>query len=637
MKQFKKWMFAAIILCGTAMGLTSCTFNDDNPASASDVELPPGVDASEFKPIDINVALLGSLSSYAEELAAEYWFKNVERKVSDKTQVVITDQITEANKADIAQVLARYGTLLLVDPDEANVKKYAEELGVDPNADYSKLELIGLSGFGDQFISTYDEAEDVNFDEIDPVALTTGKIWDVAPMEYLRYKAFAQWAENVDKKYTEYQAYLAELAKADAAPEDEEAAGTRAESKVGPASVEDIGKLDVGKLPGVDRCAQLTTVQKFGSYKNRGRDKDWDYCPLSVTCNYSFKPVYQFSQLDNVGADYYIVKATVNWDCTETLLEKEGYKRHIHKGAVVDRDSYLFFPIECQFYSEPLVNKSDYAVQIITTDQGGDLWPESDKHETDISNTRSFDINGNVSGGADAGVSADGPAASGNLEASLGVGAGWSTTESYKIKEWDINKKLEGNKAGHTISIPNEYRPEIGRPYFKVKKSLKKTISVPESWVWKATGTKTNTSDPAFKVKFTATPTVCWYSFFYRTDGLDEEMSSYTMSRTLDIPAPNRQDVGFLKIKATNKENGKELKIFSFKATDRANSKYVIRKEKFTRFGEYLIVALPGGRSYDIELNMGTVKSKAKPYKDENHKVDGGFQTEEIDSDAYFE
>ena len=650
MRKIKLWMFAAILTCGTAMGLISCSQND-NPTSASDSRAPEMIDPDEFNPsgIDINVALLGTFSSLHEEMAAEYWFKTVERQVTDKTQVVITDQITEGNKADIAKVLARYGTLLLVDPDEENVKKYAEELGVDPNADYSRLEMIGLSGFGDQFVSFYEKEEDAAYDETDPVAINTGNIWDVAPMEYLRLKAFAEWAVDVDKKYTEWQKYLEELAKADAVPEDEdedeEAAGargfTRAEAKVGPTSADDVPKLDIAKMPGVDRKVQLTDSPKWDSYKNVGHDNDEEYCPLSITCNYNFKPIYRFQELENTGADYYIVKTTVNWDLTKTLLgESDGYKEHIHTGSPVDRDSYLFFPHRCEFYSEPVVTNNAYSVQVITTDQGGDVWPDNEKHETDITNTRSFDINGNVSGGADAGISADGPYAGGNLEASLGVGAGWSTTESYKVKEWDVAKKQEGNVAGHIITVPEEYRPSIGSPKYSVKTNFKKTIGVPESWVWKASGTKANTHDAAFKVKFYAKPTVCWYSYFYKSHGLDKKEHSKEMSKTIDIPAPNRQDVGFLKIKATNRKDGKDdgkgLRIFSFKAIDKNNSKFVIEKSKYTKFGEYLVVALPA-RTYKLELKMGTVEGKAKWYKDVEYKINGGFQTDEIESDAYFE
>ena len=69
-------------------------------------------------------------------------------------------------------------------------------------------------------------------------------------------------------------------------------------------------------------------------------------------------------------------------------------------------------------------------------------------HKTSKSNTRNFDINGNVSGGADGGISAEGPYASANLEAGIGVGAGWSTTEEYEVDEWSIGKISDGAKAG---------------------------------------------------------------------------------------------------------------------------------------------------------------------------------------------
>ena len=150
MKQFKKLMFAAIILCGTATMFTSCLF-EDNPSTPSR-PIPEGADSKDYQPSDVSVALLGSLSSYADEEVINYWFTNVERHVTYKTMVVITNEINETNKEDIAKVLGRYGLLLVVDPKEENVKKYAEELGVDPDADYSKLELIALSGFGDQFL-----------------------------------------------------------------------------------------------------------------------------------------------------------------------------------------------------------------------------------------------------------------------------------------------------------------------------------------------------------------------------------------------------------------------------------------------------------------------------------------------------
>ena len=151
MKQLKMWMLAAILICGTAAMLTSCVANEDNSTPTLE---PEGeevnyekleIDPGELQPIDIPVALLGSMSSQAEDMVAEYWFTNLTREVTDETMVVITDEITAGNEAAIADVLKRYGLLLLVDPNEANVRQYAEALGVDPNADYSNLELLGLS------------------------------------------------------------------------------------------------------------------------------------------------------------------------------------------------------------------------------------------------------------------------------------------------------------------------------------------------------------------------------------------------------------------------------------------------------------------------------------------------------------
>jgi hypothetical protein len=42
----------------------------------------------------------------------------VTNQVTDETQVVIANEITESNKADIAKVLGRFGLLLLIEPTE---------------------------------------------------------------------------------------------------------------------------------------------------------------------------------------------------------------------------------------------------------------------------------------------------------------------------------------------------------------------------------------------------------------------------------------------------------------------------------------------------------------------------------------
>ena len=207
----KQKLFALFAAAALLLGMSACT-KEDNPVTPpeGEVTVPAHeIDPNEFQPIDVSVALLGSLSNYGE--VAAYWFKDVQGQVTDKTMVVITDEITAANKADIIKVLDRYGMMLLVDPKEDNVRQYAEEMGIDPNADYSKLELIGLTGLGDQYLSYNNDDESASGDPIAPTSFASDAIWDVAPGEYLRLKAFAQWVDQVDKKYTEYQKQLEEL------------------------------------------------------------------------------------------------------------------------------------------------------------------------------------------------------------------------------------------------------------------------------------------------------------------------------------------------------------------------------------------------------------------------------------------
>ena len=637
MRTIKLWMLAAILICGTTALLTSCTDKNDNPVTPQEedevLNIPElEIDPNEFQPIDISVALLGSLSSNAEEYAAECWFTNMTGQVTDETMLVITDEVTAANEADIIKVLDRFGTLLVANPKADNVRQYAEVLGLDPDTDYSKLELIGLTGFGDRFVSYRDDNEE-DAGDIPPLSIAEDDIWDIAPGAYLRLKAFAQWVDRIDKKYTDYQNELAEHQKAIAEAIAAYDAGDVAAARRSVKRVEQAAnnKIDINTLRGVDLSSHLYAERKFKSYENALRSDDEDICPLSVTCNYSFKPLYEFPKGNTPGADYYIVETSVNWDCSETLI---GFKQHVHKGAR-DRRSYLFFPIECRFYSEPLPTKSNYSAQMLAG-SGGDLKPDNVIHSKSVTNERSFKIDGNLSGGINhgrekgeaGGHDTANKSLSGNIGASLGIGASWSKKEEFTVEEYDVAKIVDGQKVGHTISVPggeDGYRPRM------VNKSLdqgfevsggvnfKKTLHTNESWVWKVSGTSPDTEDASIKVKFVATPTVSWSSYFHTYTEWGVKENSYTMSEELEIPAPNRKDAGTLKIKNTGDEDGKELAIFGVRAIDVTdpNKPFVAYENLngvFVLFGNSFSFDLPANKLYDIELEMGRRSNKTKTY-----------------------
>ena len=642
MRKFINWMFAAVLICCGGWGLTSCVEKEDNPVSGVDdpdvvVQEPLEIDPNEFQPTDVSVALLGSLSDYAKEEAVCYWFPNVQDKVTDETMVVITDEITADNEADILKVLNRYGMLLLVDPKDDNVHQYGGYFGVDPNVDCSKAELLGLTGLGDQFVSYVGDDEKASDDPIAPPYIAGDDISDIDPEAYLRLKAFAQWVEIVDKKYTDYHNKLAErqkaIADAIAAYDAEgEAAARRVLTRDGKEDdKDDDKKIDIATLEGVAVSANLCSTQKFKSYNNDIYGEDEDTCYLSVTCNYSLKPLYGYPQGNTPGADYYIVETSVNWDCSKTLRGNEYHKDH----AVRWRRSFLFFPIECQFYTEPIPTKSNYVVQMMAGN-GGDLKPDNVKQNTTINKKRAFTIDAKLSGGynfghqkGDAGGHTDDFGKHGaNVDASLGFGATWSKEETFTVEEYYVSKLVDGQKVGHTITVPggeDGYRPEM------VNKSLDKGIEVPrsvnfrktlhtnESWAWKISGTAPDTEDAAIKLKFVATPKVSWSSYFYTSHEWGVKESSYTMSEIKEIPAPNRRDLGALSIKNTGDEDGKQLAIFAVRAIDITDPDkpfvaYDNLNSVFVLFGNNFDFSLPANRKYDIELEMGRRSNKVQTY-----------------------
>ena len=665
MRKLKKWMLATILICGTAAMFTSCVENTDNPATAQEEEdIAPEmpaleIDPGEFQPIDVSVALLGSLGNNSADVeAARYWLTDVTTSVTDETMVVITDEINAGNEEAIAEVLDRFGTLLVIDPKEDNVRQYAEALGIDPNADYSKLELIGLTGFGDKFLSERDDDEEATGD-IPPLSIAEDDIWDIAPAAYLRLKAFAQWVDRIDKKYTEYQKQLAEYNQAIADAKAAYDAGDEASVRRAMTRYDQAGsdKIDINTIRGIDISKHLWAEPTFKSYHNAGRDDDEDSCHLSVTINYSLKPLYEFPKGNASGADYYVVETAVNWDCSETL---KGFKQFDH-GAGRDRRSYLFFPIECKFYSEPIPTKTNYSVQMLAG-SNGDLKPDNVTHSKSVTNQRSFSIDANVSGGFNGGkesgkqgeTKTSNNTMGGNVDASLGIGANWSKTETFTVEEYDVAKIVDGQKIGHTITVPggeDGYRPRMVNPAldkgFEVSGGVnfRKSLNTNESWVWKVSGTSPDTEDASIKVKVVAKPTVSWSSYFYTSTEWGVQESSYEISQEFEVPAPNRSDVGFLKINNTGDENGNAFAIFAVRAIDVTdpNNTFVAYENLnsvFVKKGDTFGFGLPAGKLYDIELEMGRKSNKTKVYKiDRSWQVASISQTgtaQELDTDMWF-
>ena len=602
MKQFKKLMFAAIILCGTATMFTSCLF-EDNPSTPSR-PIPEGADSKDYQPSDVSVALLGSLSSYADEEVINYWFTNVEHHVTYKTMVVITNEINETNKEDIAKVLGRYGLLLVVDPTEENVKKYAEELGIDPDADYSKLELIALSGFGDQFLSYGEESTS---SDVAPTYIASDGIWDTAPQEFMGMYRFALWLDTVEAKFKEYEDYYAALNADD--DDEDDVATTRGDNVVST-------MLHLANMPKIYRSINLNyTRERYESYRNALYDEDYEDCVYSASCDYRLIPMYKYpvSSADP-GGDYYIVETTASWNCQSTLKK---WHQNEHKGT--NRDSWNFFPHKCHLYSKAIPTKSEYQVTVLPGE--GALFPENPDHDTDVEDKRSFSLEGNVSAGGSGSVDPTGFSAEGNIDASLGFGAEWSKDQFYKVSHININQYKDNGGVGHTISVPEDYRPvkeSSHNPTIYSPKGVNysTSLNVPESWIWKVTGTKMDTADSPFELEFHAEPEVGWYSYFIAGSSLDcRAYDDVKMSAKISIPAPFRMNIGYIKLINNGDKDGKQLHLFKVKCIHSDTQKVAYQKKSDDKLpGESLTLALPANKEYDIEIWMGTEWNTKKKY-----------------------
>lgn len=620
MKQFKKWMFAAIILCGTATMFTSCLF-EDNPSTPSR-PIPEGADSKDYQPSDVSVALLGSLSSYADEEVINYWFTNVERHVTYKTMVVITNEINETNKEDIAKVLGRYGLLLVVDPKEENVKKYAEELGIDPDADYSKLELIALSGFGDQFLS-YGESTS---SDVAPTYIASDGIWDTAPQEFMGMYRFALWLDTVEAKFKEYKDYYAALNADD--DDEDDVATTRGDNVVS-------AMLHLANMPKIDRSINLQWTKNLGSYDNAAYDRDYEDCTFSASCDYRLIPIYKYpvSSADP-GGDYYIVETTASWNCQSTLRPW-----HQNKHSITNRDSWCFFPHKCNLYSKAIPTKSDYQINVLPGD--GALFPENPDHDTDIEDKRSFSLEGNLSAGGSGSVDPTGFSAEGNIDASLGFGAEWSKDQFYKVSHININQYKDNGGVGHTIFVPNDYRPvkeSSHNPTIYSPKGVNYSTSLntPESWIWKVTGTKMDTADSPFELEFHAEPEVGWYSYFIAGSSLDCETHSSSNSAKIKIPAPFRMNIGYIKLINNGDKDGKQLHLFKVRCIHSDTQKVAYQKKSDDKLpGESLTLALPANKEYDIEIWMGTEWNTKKKYVLKGWDAEGYAKVDNVNTSIF--
>ena len=403
---------------------------------------------------------------------------------------------------------------------------------------------------------------------------------------------FALWLDTVEAKFKEYEDYYAALNADD--DDEDDVATTRGDNVVST-------MLHLANMPKIYRSINLNyTRERYESYRNALYDEDYEDCVYSASCDYRLIPMYKYpvSSADP-GGDYYIVEATASWNCQSTLK-----KWHQNKHKYTNRDSWNFFPHKCHLYSKAIPTKSEYQVTVLPGE--GALFPENPDHDTDVEDKRSFSLEGNVSAG---------------IDASLGFGAEWSKDQFYKVSHININQYKDNGGVGHTISVPEDYRPvkeSSHNPTIYSPKGVNysTSLNVPESWIWKVTGTKMDTADSPFELEFHAEPEVGWYSYFIAGSSLDcRAYDDVKMSAKIKIPAPFRMNIGYIKLVNNGDKDGNQLDLLKVKCvhSDTKRVAYMMQNNVVDS-GKDVILALPANKEYDIEIWMGKTWNEKKKY-----------------------
>jgi hypothetical protein len=439
---------------------------------------------------------------------------------------------------------------------------------------------------------------------------------------------FALWLDTVEAKFKEYEDYYAALNADD--DDEDDVATTRGGNEVST-------MLHLANMPKIYRSINLNyTRKRYESYKNALYDEDYEDCVYSASCDYRLIPMYKYpvSSADP-GGDYYIVETTASWNCQSTLK-----KWHQNKHKYTNRDSWNFFPHKCHLYSKAIPTKSEYEVTVLPGE--GALFPENPDHDTDVEDKRSFSLEGNVSAGGSGSVDPTGFSAEGNIDASLGFGAEWSKDQFYKVSHININQYKDNGGVGHTIFVPNDYRPvkeSSHNPTIYSPKGVNYSTSLntPESWIWKVTGTKMDTADSPFELEFHAEPEVGWYSYFIAGSTLDcRAYDDVKMSAKISIPAPFRMNIGYIKLVNNGDKDGNQLDLLKVKCvhSDTKRVAYMMQNNVVDS-GKDVILALPANKEYDIEIWMGTEWNTKKKYVLKGWDAEGYAKVDNVNTSIF--
>lgn len=381
------------------------------------------------------------------------------------------------------------------------------------------------------------------------------------------------------------------------------------------------------------------TYQKLALPKHTGRN--WDYIyntTLSVILNYKIQQVFVFPEQDagNSAGDYYVVNCDLEW------VNSGMYHgvNQIHKPHATNLRYCGFIPYSCTVTHTPIV-ADGYTINIPV---GGSVLPKTINRATEHTETRSFNIGLNATGGGQGGreggmgagqpTSAKGTYGGGHGNATFTAGWGKNHTEKYMKNDWEIIQHGGSPIAGHSIKMDKGWLPEptYSDPGFEKLRNYGATIDVIESWIWHIPGTKTDGTEAPLKIKSNMETEYMWMDHFKTSPTRITESYCFGhwtplmagtglphFEKTIPIHPTIRRGAGVIKL-TNNMEDElqNELTISNITFVD-ADSKdrTVVFEDKNNVYanGKEITYTMLTKYKYDIYFKAGLKSSTAKWYK----------------------
>lgn len=581
-KTARQWMFAAILtICGSSVGLMSCSDKDDNNTNSNTVETEVAEGSADFVPEKLaSRATFYAAPSVDQDLANAFSWATLQTVTSPQNaNIILLNKLTDVSEDVLRRAYDSDFTdflICVVNPVKAELDTYAE------NHDWIYFDT----------------------NNIDDSTLIFG--FNAANCNYIVHKSNSASAgdpilANINRTQDYYVLIAGMMIDLDS-------------HMIAGSSDPFNSSSDVDKMEAFANYSHISVTHPY-SFNEQFRKLLWsDPDKLSgsgsMTANYDVYMVHVYEGEPGAG-DYYGVKMTASV-ANAGMWKGKGWNRH--GGSYVRWCGWW----NTDFYVQANLRNANWTdVPDIAFTAGGFPSPATTIGKTEYQDKNSFSLDMSQTVGIEGGKTSKGGASSkdikGKAELSFSEGWTWEHSETRAISDLDIINETFGNNARWHLTCQNLPKFEWSQDYgFNVTdaKAYRGTISVQGSWLWYDKNGKDNVDRAPYYICTQFQANYAMQSFISTKADLQEKTISTNQSFLSALPKMVNATSGGLKL-VNNLQN--QAAISNVQVCDaQTGEKYSEFKNTIPNGGEQLLGHFKTGGSYTVKFQArvpgGTVQ-----------------------------